>query len=170
MNDQGEQAATAFLHPLCGPALALVVAILVILTTSFPPYIVIGVASALGLLSGIAIKLLLKPCPISPKLLPGPYFWALSLFGSVLVALWAEESANEGCQGVSDGLHRIGYTLGLALVGAVASWLPGNSLLCVIGRSQRKTCMVLTIVAVPWFAAWGYLWFILWRVGFGCVD
>lgn len=152
-----------------GALIAAVVSLLGVLTSGFPVYVVILGGMVLGV--GVAACLWrLEEGASRPPIGWRWYIWGSLVAVSVVAAVWAEETAEEGCSGTLNDTRRFLATLALVAIGAAAFWLPSSAMWSAFGRDGLSRPAGFLTVAALWLLLWGFLWFVVWRVMFGCVD
>lgn len=156
------------LHLVSGLLMAMAALFIGVLTTSLPLEAVLFVSIVLGI--GVAAGLWALEGTVRPPVGWDWYLWGAGVLASLVAALWAEATANEGCSGTLNDTRRLLATLALVALGAGAFWLPARGMGLLLGRNGFRRHAAFLGVGALWVVIWGFLWLVVWRVMFGCVD
>ncbi len=148
----------------------LAVTILGVATTGLPLFAIGLVAAGAGVVVVVAVRPLQSLAGTTTVL--GWQLLTVVLLVSATAAVWAESVANQGCPGTLNTPRRVLVTLALVAIGVGALSLPVALPRFAVGRGSRPLWLRLNVlvVAAAWLSIWAFLWFVCWRVMFGCVD
>ncbi|NIQ82615.1 MAG: hypothetical protein GTN93_31965 [Anaerolineae bacterium] len=133
-----------------------------------PPYVLAPVAISLGV--AIVAEMRTLERGITLPIGWGWWLWGALLPVCVAAAVWAEETANEGCSATDNDAHRVLVTLALVAIGVGASWLPARGLQLIVSDDRVWHRVGFLFMSAVWLATWSFFWFVVWRLTFGCVD
>lgn len=131
------------------------------------PFILVPVTVYLGIAVVVALRKLERG--ITPRIGWGWWLWGALLPVCVAAAVWAEETADEGCADTLSGT--VLATLALVLIGAGASSLPAiwlRSIVTHAGVQRSADFLFSLVISAVWLAIWGYFWLVLWQLTLGC--
>jgi len=155
-------------YPISGALIAAAFFLLGVLTTGRPVYAVVIVAVALG--AAVTVGLWAVERTGQAQISWRWFLWGALLAVSIAAAMWAEETATEGCSGTLNGTRRVLATLALVAVGTVALWLPASGIRRMPTPGGLWRAAGFLVLGALWLLVFTFLWFVVWRMMFGCAD
>ena len=155
-------------HLVAGALVTLIILVLGEVGTGAVPYVLIPVAISLGI--AVAVGLWTLERGIAARIGWGWWLWGALLPVCVAAAVWAEETANEGCSATLTDTRRILATLALVPIGAGASWVPAMGLEFTVSDASVWRRVGFLLLSAVWLVIWSFFWFVVWRLTFGCAD